>query len=228
MNVAENRSERSHAHGRRHRCRHNSHKTANVLNALPKSAHPGAKAALAEIYNAEDAEHARTAVTTFEADFGAKWPKAVAKITEDLDVLLEFYTYPAEHWVHLRTTNPIESHFRHRSAAATHHQRARFPRRWRGDGIQARRVSTAALARGQRTSSGAARASRCSVREGQTRRTTRRPERRTASRMTRRSTGLDYSSLVGDATDWGGVRDLMCHRVTGLRQVLCMGRSRQP
>jgi len=106
MNVAENRSERSHAHGRRHRCRHNSHKTANVLNALPKSAHPGAKAALAEIYNAEDAEHARTAVTTFEADFGAKWPKAVAKITEDLDVLLEFYTYPAEHWVHLRTTTP--------------------------------------------------------------------------------------------------------------------------
>ena len=111
MNVAENRSERSHAHGRRHRCRHNSHKTANVLNALPKSAHPGAKAALAEIYNAEDAEHARTAVTALERDFGAKWPKAVAKITEDLDVLLEFYTYPAEHWVHLRTTNPIESTF---------------------------------------------------------------------------------------------------------------------
>jgi len=87
------------------------HKTANVLNALPRSAHPGAKAALAEIYNAEDAEHARTAVTAFEQDFGAKWPKAVAKITEDLDVLLEFYTYPAEHWVHLRTTNPIESTF---------------------------------------------------------------------------------------------------------------------
>ena len=87
------------------------HKTANVLNALPRSAHPGAKAALAEIYNAEDAEHARTAVTALERDFGAKWPKAVAKITEDLDVLLEFYTYPAEHWVHLRTTNPIESTF---------------------------------------------------------------------------------------------------------------------
>jgi hypothetical protein len=85
MNLAENRSERSHAHGKRHRCRHNSHKTANVFNALPKSAHPGAKAALAEIYNAEDAEHARTAVTTFEADFGTKWPKAVVKITEDLE-----------------------------------------------------------------------------------------------------------------------------------------------
>jgi len=82
-----------------------------VLNALPRSAHPGAKAALAGISNAEDAEHARTAVTAFEADFGAKWPKAVAKVTEDLDVLLTFYDYPAEHWVHLRTTNPIESTF---------------------------------------------------------------------------------------------------------------------
>jgi hypothetical protein len=45
------------------------------------------------------------------ADYGAKWPKAVAKITDDLDVLLEFYNYPAEHWIHLRTTNPIESTF---------------------------------------------------------------------------------------------------------------------
>ncbi len=43
----------------------------------------------------------------FQADYGAKWPQAVAKVTDDLDVLLEFYNYPAEHWVHLRTTNPI-------------------------------------------------------------------------------------------------------------------------
>jgi transposase-like protein len=87
------------------------HKIANVLNALPKSAQPGAKAALAEIWNAEDREHAEAAVKVFEADYGAKWPKAVAKITDDLDVLLAFYDYPAEHWVHLRTTNPIESTF---------------------------------------------------------------------------------------------------------------------
>ncbi|MEQ7129558.1 IS256 family transposase, partial [Actinopolymorpha sp. B11F2] len=87
------------------------HKMANVLAALPKSAHPGAKAALAEIYNAEDREHAEKAAKAFEVDYGAKWPKAVAKITDDLDVLLEFYNYPAEHWVHLRTTNPIESTF---------------------------------------------------------------------------------------------------------------------
>jgi putative transposase len=87
------------------------HKMANVLNALPKSAQPGAKAALAEIYNAEDREHATKAVKAFETDYGTKWPKAVAKVTDDLDVLLEFYHFPAEHWVHLRTTNPIESTF---------------------------------------------------------------------------------------------------------------------
>ncbi|HRL81710.1 MAG TPA: IS256 family transposase [Propioniciclava sp.] len=87
------------------------HKTGNVLAALPKSAHPGAKAALAEITNAEDIDHARTAAKVFAADYGVKWPKAAAKITDDLDVLLEFYHYPAEHWVHLRTTNPIESTF---------------------------------------------------------------------------------------------------------------------
>jgi transposase-like protein len=93
------------------RRRHNTHKIANVLNALPKSAQPGAKSALAEIWNAEDKQHARAAATTFAIDYGTKWPKAAAKITDDLDVLLEFYDYPAEHWVHLRTTNPIESTF---------------------------------------------------------------------------------------------------------------------
>ena len=87
------------------------HKIANVLNALPKSAQPGAKAALAEIWNAEDKTHAQTAAKAFAADYGTKWPKAVAKVTNDLDVLLAFYDYPAEHWIHLRTTNPIESTF---------------------------------------------------------------------------------------------------------------------
>ena len=87
------------------------HKIANVLNALPKSAQPGAKTALAEIWNAEDRDHAAAAAKVFAADYGTKWPKAVAKITDDLDVLLGFYDYPAEHWIHLRTTNPIESTF---------------------------------------------------------------------------------------------------------------------
>jgi transposase-like protein len=87
------------------------HVQGNVLAAMPKSAHPGAKAALAEIYNAQDKDHALKAAKAFQADYGAKWPKAVAKITEHLDVLLAFYDFPAEHWIHLRTTNPIESTF---------------------------------------------------------------------------------------------------------------------
>jgi len=94
------------------------HKIANVLAALPKSAHPGAKKALAEIWNAEDRRHALDAVRAFEAAYGAKFPKATAKITDDVEELLAFYDYPAEHWIHLRTTNPIESTFatvRHRT-----------------------------------------------------------------------------------------------------------------
>lgn len=87
------------------------HKQGNVLAALPKSAHPAATAAMKEIYNAEDIDKAQLAVKAFEVDFGAKYPKVVAKITDDLDTLLEFYHYPAEHWIHLRTTNPIESTF---------------------------------------------------------------------------------------------------------------------
>ena len=87
------------------------HKIANVLNALPKSAQPGAKKALAEIWQAEDKDHAQRAAKGFAAEYGVKWPKATAKITDDLDVLLAFYDYPAEHWIHLRTTNPIESTF---------------------------------------------------------------------------------------------------------------------
>jgi Transposase, Mutator family len=94
------------------------HKTANVLAELPKSAHPAAKKALAEIWGAENKRHALAAAKAFDAAYGAKFPKAAAKITDDLDQLLAFYDYPAEHWVHLRTTNPIESTFatvRHRT-----------------------------------------------------------------------------------------------------------------
>jgi transposase-like protein len=89
-----------------------------VLGALPKSAHPGAKKALAEIWNAEDKQHALDAVSAFVAAYGAKFGKAVAKITDDLAELLAFYDFPAEHWQHLRATNPIESTFatvRHRT-----------------------------------------------------------------------------------------------------------------
>jgi transposase-like protein len=71
----------------------------------------GAKKALQEIYNAEDRDHALRAVAAFEKTYGAKFPKAVKKITDDVDELVAFYDFPAEHWIHLRTTNPIESAF---------------------------------------------------------------------------------------------------------------------
>jgi transposase-like protein len=87
------------------------HKAANVLDALPKTAQPTAKRMVAEIRDAEDRDHAVAAAKSFANDFGVKFPKAAAKITDDLDVLLTFYDYPAEHWIHLKTTNPIESTF---------------------------------------------------------------------------------------------------------------------
>ena len=74
------------------------HKTRNVMNALPQSAQPGAKKALQEIYNAEDRDHAAKAIKDFAKIYGAKWPKAVKKITDDEDELLAFYDFPAEHW----------------------------------------------------------------------------------------------------------------------------------
>jgi putative transposase len=87
------------------------HKTSNVLDALPKSVHSRAKSAIKEITCAENKAEARKAVEAFAAEFSTKWPKAVAKITSEKEQLLAFYDYPAEHWRHLRTTNPIESAF---------------------------------------------------------------------------------------------------------------------
>ena len=87
------------------------HKVANVLNALPKSVHAGARRALNEIIQAEDRAHAERAIEALVSDYGAKWPKAVAKVVDDRNALLAFFDYPAEHWLHLRTTNPIESTF---------------------------------------------------------------------------------------------------------------------
>lgn len=71
----------------------------------------GAKKAIQDIYNAEDRDHAEAAIKTFAQLYGAKFPKAVKKITDDQEQLLAFYDFPAEHWIHLRTTNPIESTF---------------------------------------------------------------------------------------------------------------------
>ena len=87
------------------------HKVANILSALPASAQAGARKALAEVRDAEDRAHAEAAADAFTEAYGAKFPKAVAKLTNDLEPLLAFYDFPAEHWLHLKTTNPIESTF---------------------------------------------------------------------------------------------------------------------
>ena len=97
------------------------HKTANVLNKLPKSLHSKAKRELQEIWMAETKADALEAFDLFEKTYGVKYEKAVLCLTKDRDVLLQFYDFPAEHWKHLRTTNPIESTFatvRHRTIRA--------------------------------------------------------------------------------------------------------------
>ncbi len=94
------------------------HKTANVLNALPKSLQAKAKAGLHEIWMAPTRGEAHRAFDSFVQTYGAKYPKATEKLTRDRAALLAFYDFPAEHWIHLRTTNPIESTFatvRHRT-----------------------------------------------------------------------------------------------------------------
>ena len=87
------------------------HKTANVLNAMPKSVQPRAKADIHEIWQAETRDDARKAFDNFQEKYAAKYPQAFRKLSKDKDVLLAFYDFPAEHWAHLRTTNPIESTF---------------------------------------------------------------------------------------------------------------------
>lgn len=94
------------------------HKTANVLNYLPRALAPKAKAALHEVWMAETQADANRAFDQFIATFGAKYPKAVECLAKDRAELLAFYDFPAEHWIHLRTSNPIESSFatvRHRT-----------------------------------------------------------------------------------------------------------------
>lgn len=94
------------------------HKTANLLNKLPKSQHPKAKQALQEIWMAATKAEALTAFDAFVETWGVKYDKAVECLTKDREALLAFYDFPAEHWKHLRTTNIIESVFatvRHRT-----------------------------------------------------------------------------------------------------------------
>jgi len=93
------------------------HKTANILDKMPKKVQPGAKQLIHEMYMAETWKDALAAFKEFVERYEAKYPKAVACLVKDKDVLFTFYDFPAEHWTHLRTTNPIESTFatvRHR------------------------------------------------------------------------------------------------------------------
>lgn len=87
------------------------HKTANVLNKLPKSSQSQAKQRLHDIWMAEDKEDAGKAFDLFVDSYRAKYPKAAECLAKDREELLAFYDFPAEHWVHIRTTNPIESTF---------------------------------------------------------------------------------------------------------------------
>jgi len=87
------------------------HKIANVLDALPKRLQPRAKTLLHEMMQAPTKADARAGLERFREQFDAKYPKAVAKLDRDWQALTAFYAFPAEHWRHLRTTNPIESSF---------------------------------------------------------------------------------------------------------------------
>jgi putative transposase len=87
------------------------HKAANVLGCLPAAVQAGARKALTEIRDAPDRQHAEQAIQAFARDYGVKWPKAVARVVDDAEDLLTFYDFPAEHWLHLKTSNPIESTF---------------------------------------------------------------------------------------------------------------------
>jgi putative transposase len=83
------------------------HKAANVLGCLPAAVQAGARKALTEIRDAPDRQHAEQAIQAFARDYGVKWPKAVARVVDDAEDLLTFYDFPAEHWLHLKTSNPI-------------------------------------------------------------------------------------------------------------------------
>ena len=101
---------------RRQRCWQ--HKAANVLNKVPRSVQPGMKAALREVRDAPDRETAVATVAVFAEKCRAKYPKAVECLVKDQEALLTFLDFPAEHWDHLRTANPVESVFatvRHRT-----------------------------------------------------------------------------------------------------------------
>jgi hypothetical protein len=174
------------------------HKSANILDALPKSIQPLAKKMLTEVREAEDREHARDAAKAFDNEFHAKRPKAAQKLRDDLEPLLCFYDFPAEHWLYLKTSNPIESTF------ATVRLRTKVTK---GPGSRAAGLAMAfklieaaerPLALCQRCRISRSRARRCEVPKGGVGRDNCAPRggRRVISGSVR-STTLDYSSPRG-------------------------------
>jgi transposase-like protein len=140
------------------------HKAANVLGCLPAAVQAGAGRALAEIRDAPDRDHAQRAIQTFARDDGVKWPKAVAKITDDAEELLTFYDFPAEHWLHLKTSNPVD--LLPGPAADPGDQGTRLQAGRSGDGLQAAGGRPGPLAGGQRPAVGRAGARRRPLRQG--------------------------------------------------------------
>ena len=121
------------------------HKTANILDKMPKSVQPAAKSDLREVWAAPDRATAEAAVATFAEKYGAKYEKAVTCLVKDRDALLTFYDFPAEHWDYLRTSNPIES-VRNGPAPDGAHQGGAVARHRTAHGVQTRHGSGQDLA----------------------------------------------------------------------------------
>ena len=159
------------------------HKIANVLNCLPKSAQPGAKAALAEIWQAEDKDHALAAVKAFEAAYWAKWPNRQQRRSPTTLTCSSRSTTTRPSIGSICGPRTRSFDLRDRPPASTRHQRPRIQGRRDSDGLHAHRVSTGSLARRHCTPSRATRASRSHLQERQTRRTKRPDRPRGGSRL---------------------------------------------
>jgi putative transposase len=142
------------------------HKLANVLGWLPAAVQAGAGTALAEIGDAPDRDHAQRTIQTLARDHGVKWPKAVAKITDDAEELLCFYDFPAEHWLHLQDQQPDRVDLLLGAAADPGDQGTRLQASRSGDGVQAAGGRPGPLAGGQRPPPGRAGARRRPLRQG--------------------------------------------------------------
>jgi putative transposase len=170
------------------------HKAANVLGCLPTSVQAGARRALAEIRDAPDRDHAVRAIEVFARDYGTKWPKAVAKITDDAEELLTFFDFPAEHWLP-EDQQPDRVDLLGGAAADPGDQGPGQQGRRVGDGVQAAGVGPGPLAGGQRPPPGRAGPRRRAVRQGGDDRASRRGSGgRRVITQDRRSTTLDDSS----------------------------------